>query len=100
MFIFGYLFKAIGGLLSFLLNIYIIMIIIHSLLTWFNVGRNKYIQILQSLVQPYLSEIKRILPIKTIMSGVDFTPIIGVLILYLTDQVIMRSLIRLGESLL
>ena len=99
MFIIGYLFQAVGNILHFLINAYIILIIIHSVLSWINIPHNQFTYTLNSLVEPFLVKIREIFPFG--MAGnIDFTPFIGIILLYFTDQFIVRILIRIGHSLL
>lgn len=99
MFIIGYLFQAVGNLLNFLINAYIILIIIHSVFTWVNIPRNKFITTVDSLVYPFLNRIRRILPFG-MAGGIDFTPLIGILLLYFANEFVVNVLLEIGRSLL
>ncbi|SRR6056297_593327 len=99
MFIIGYLFHAVGNLLNFLINAYIILIIIHSIFSWVNIPRNKFIATVDSLVYPFLNWIRRIVPFG--MAGsIDFTPLIGILLLHFTNEFVVNVLLRIGKSLI
>ena len=100
MFILGNLFLAIGKLLHFLINAYIIVIIIHSVMSWFNMRQNQITYMVNSIVQPYLIKLREILPFGMASGGIDFTPLVGILILYFIDGFVIRSIIDIGRSLL
>jgi len=99
MFIIGRLFLALGNLLNFLINAYIILIIIHSIMSWINVPRNQFVVIIHSLVEPFLMKIREIIPIR-LAGGIDFTPLIGILLLYFINDFLVKIIIDIGRSLI
>ncbi|MCF7885679.1 MAG: YggT family protein [Candidatus Marinimicrobia bacterium] len=99
MFIIGYLFQALGNLLHFVINVYIFLIIIHSILSWVSVPRNKFVTTLNSLVEPFLIKIREVFPFGLI-GGVDLTPLIGILLLYFVNEFFVNILLRIGHSLI
>lgn len=98
MFIFGYLFIALAKILAFVLNLYIFIIIVDTVLSWIRINNyNEYTRIISNLVEPYLSIIRNFVPRVT---GIDFSPLIGILILYFFDEFVINVIRRIGESLI
>ena len=97
MFIFGNLFITVGRLLSFLISIYIPLIIIRALMSWFNPDPfNKVVRVIIDLTEPFLGAIRRILPAT---GGFDLSPVAAIAILYFTRNFVVMTLIDLGYSL-
>ena len=99
MFIIGYLFQAIGNLTHFLINVYIIVIIVHSVLSWINIPRNQFTHTIDALVRPFLMKIKEFIPLG-LVGNIDFTPFIGILLLYFVDQFLVSIILKIGRSLI
>ncbi|MFP4546790.1 MAG: YggT family protein [Fidelibacterota bacterium] len=94
MFIFGYFFIALAKLLTFLINIYIFLIIIDTVLAWLRMNNyNEYTRFISSFVEPYLMIIRGIIPQ---FSTIDLSPLIGILILYFTDEFFVNVIHEFG----
>lgn len=97
MFIFGNLFLTIGRLLNFLIGLYIWLIIIRALMSWFNPDPyNRLVRVIIDLTEPFLGAIRRFLPS---MGGFDLSPVAAIAILYFTKSFIVMTLIDLGYKL-
>lgn len=73
------------GVVQSLANLYIIIIIIRAVMSWFSVNPyNPVYQFLILITEPVLEPIRRILP----FTGVDFSPFIAILLI----QIIMNLL--------
>lgn len=74
-----------------LLNIYQMLIVAWCLFSWLRLTRvgvlESVYEALGTLVEPYVGLFRRLLPP---MMGVDFTPVIAILVLQLAEQVIVR----------
>lgn len=72
--------QNIGFILHYALQIYLYMIIIYILMSWFPNARESSIgQFLGSLVEPYLAPFRRIIP--PIGGMLDISPIVAILAL-------------------
>ncbi len=79
--------------LTTIVNFYVFLIIIYVLLSWFPHERgfmNDVYNVLGSICEPYLGLFRKIIPA---MGGVDFSPVIAVIVLQLVVQVIGRLLL-------
>ena len=73
------------NIISALLSVYMILIIIRIFLTWFRGNKqSKAVQILISIVDPYLDIFRKITWLKA--GSMDFSPIVGIMILGLLVQ--------------
>ncbi|MBN2281325.1 MAG: YggT family protein [Candidatus Marinimicrobia bacterium] len=94
MFIIGYLFVSVAKILSLVINIYIILIIIDSILSWLKINNyNEYSRFVGHLVDPYLNTLRQLIPR---FSTVDLTPFFGILILYFTDEFLVNIIKEIG----
>lgn len=84
------LIKDIGMLIFWVL-------IIMAIMSWISQGRNPVEYVLIQLVDPLLRPIRRLLPA---MGGIDFSPMILVLLLYVINMAISEILLNYGESIL
>ena len=81
-------------LMNSLLDLYSFLILVRALISWFSPNPyNKFYIILIKLTEPVLAPLRRIIP----MSGIDFSPIIAILLI---DLVVKRVLLGLLSSLL
>ena len=77
--------------LSWLLNIYMWIIIIAALISW--VSPNPYnpiVQFLRRVTEPVLRPVRRLLD--RYQTGVDFSPVVVILIILFVQRVILPSL--------
>ncbi len=77
----------LANLLLRITDIYILLIIIRAILSWFSPDPNSSVyRVLVSLTEPVLAPIRRLIP----LPGIDISPIIAILLI----QIVVRSLIR------
>ena len=85
---------GIGGIFLTLLNVYIWVIIIASLITWVNPDpRNQLVQILYRLSEPAYSLVRRYFP--TVFNGIDLAPLIIVIALQIVMVLFQAGLSKL-----
>jgi len=97
MFIIGYLLIAIGKVLSFAINLYVVLIILDAVLSWIPTARDyRIIEVISSLVNPVLNPIRKLIP----QIGVDISPIVAIVVLYFLDNFIVRAIYHMGQMLL
>lgn len=70
--------------LSDLVQIYIFIILVDVILSWTPLINTKFFHILEALTDPYLNIFRGFLKI----SSIDFSPIIGILILSFVSQIL------------
>lgn len=101
MMLLGYLLKAIVVTLSFLITPYKWVVIIACLLSWVAPDpRNPVVRILRQLTEPVFAFIRRHLPQSLWMTGIDFSPIIVILVLVLFESVVIQYLSVLSFQLI
>lgn len=84
------LIKTIGLLVFWVL-------LVMALMSWVSRGRSPVEYVLMQLTEPLLSPIRRMLPA---MGGIDFSPMVLVLLLYVLNMGIMELLQSTGNMLL
>ena len=95
MFVFGNLLNGIVTIFNWLLTVYMWMIIIRALLSWVNPDPwNPIVQFLTRVTEPVLAPIRRRLP--TWQMGIDLSPMVVILIIWLVQIGIVPSLYRLA----
>ena len=78
------------NILDTLLQIYVYIVIIRALISWFNPDpRNQLYRLLYDITEPVLLRIRRILPD---MRGIDISPIVLILLIHLTRVVVLNIL--------
>lgn len=95
MFVVGNLIAVLAKLLYYALNIYMWIIIIRALLSWVNPDPyNPIVQFLYRVTEPVLSFVRRKLPIGSL--GIDFSPMIVILIIWLLQEFLVRTLLEIS----
>jgi len=73
----------------YLIKALVLLIFISSVLSWFRLDpRNPFVKIVRSLVDPLLHPIQRIIPP---VGGMDFSPMIAFVILYLLQSLLQKG---------
>ncbi len=95
MFVIGNLIAVLAKLLYYALNIYMWIIIIRALLSWVNPDPyNPIVQFLYRITEPVLSFVRRKLPLGSF--GIDFSPVIVILVIWLLQEFLVRTLLELS----
>ena len=98
MFIVGNLVDTLAALLHLVLNIYIWIIIARAILSWVNPDPyNPIVRFLYGVTEPVLRPIRNLLPLQGI--GLDLSPMILLLIIYVLDSFLVSSLRDIASSL-
>lgn len=98
MFILGNFFVALARVLDIALWIYLWVIIIRALISWVNPDPyNPIVVFLRAATDPFLNWIRRVLRLPSY--GIDFSPLIAILIIYFVRMFLVRTLIQLGYRL-
>jgi YggT family protein len=84
------MFSGIGGLLILLLNLYTVAIIAYALMSWVSPSPyNPVVRFMTNICEPTLSVIRNFIPRGL---GVDISPIVAILIIYLTKRIVANLL--------
>jgi YggT family protein len=98
MFIISNFITAIARVLGLILNIYMWLIIIRAIASWFSPDPyNPIYQFLIRITEPVLGYIRRIFPFRAGM--VDLSPIIAILIIIFLQGFLVQSLYGIAMSL-
>ena len=85
---------TIARLVQTLLNFYSFLVLAYCLLSWFPIRSGGLMEdigaVLQSIVGPYLNLFRRFLPP---MGGIDWSPVLAILVLNLLENLIIRLLL-------
>ncbi len=92
----GLLIWAFADILAQTLNIFFYSIIISAVLSWFNPPPGPALDIIYRITGPLLSPAQRMIPA---ISGIDISPIIVIVLLYLVTSFIVQPLLRIGITL-
>jgi len=96
MFIIGYFLQAVAGILSIALNIAMVVIIARAILSWVSPDpHNPIVRIINQISEPILFPIRKRVPY---FSGIDFSPIIALMIIYFLDIFLVQTLSRMAAS--
>ena len=99
MFVLANLVTTVAGLLEFVINFYMFVIIVAAFLGWVNPDPyNVIVRTLRSATEPVFFRIRKYLPF-VMVNGFDMSPIVALLALQLVNGVIVRSLLQLGLRL-
>ena len=97
MFVFANLIEALATIVSYLLQIYMWVIIIRALISWVNPDPyNPIVRFLYQVTEPVLYPIRRRLPF---MGGIDLSPIIVLLVILFLQVFLVKTLNELALRL-
>ncbi|MYA96809.1 MAG: YggT family protein [Nitrospinae bacterium] len=97
MFLISNFMHGIGVILSYVLTIYIWIIIIRALLSWVNPDPyNPIVQILYRLTEPVLAPVRYRMPD---IGGIDASPIVVLLIIFFLQSFVVQSIFDLANML-
>lgn len=91
--------SAIALVLGSLLNIYFWIVIIAAVLTWVRPDPyNPIVRTLRLLTEPVFYRVRKWLPF-TYTSGLDFSPIVVLLVIELVNRIVIASLAQYAVAL-
>jgi YggT family protein len=85
----------VADYVSTLITVYVVIIIIRILLSWFrlpyNVWLNAFLEFVTSVTDPYLNLFRRFIPLVRIGPGaLDISPIVAILALTIVGGIVVR----------
>ena len=97
MFVLGHLLEALAALLHFVLNIYIWVLIARAIISWVSPDPyNPIVRFLYRVTEPVLRPVRNLLPLQGL--GLDLSPMIVLLVIYVLDRFLVNSLLDLALS--
>lgn len=98
MFVLANLIQALANLVSLVLTVYLWIIIARALLSWVNPDpSNPIVRFLYRVTEPVLRPVRRRLP--TLAMGLDLSPLVVILGIYLLQEFLVGTLRDLAFSL-
>ncbi len=98
MFIIGYFLQAAASVLHILFTTATIVIIARAVLSWVSPDPyNQIVRIIHQLSEPILFPIRKRVPY---FSGIDFSPLIALLIIMFLDNFLVASLNRIAIAMI
>ncbi len=98
MFVFGNVILGIAEVLHWILWAYMWVIIIRALISWVNPDPyNPIVQFLVRITEPVLRPIRKLVPPYKL--GIDFSPLIAVLIIMFLQTALINTLYRIGHNM-
>lgn len=98
MFVLGYFFAAVAGVVDAVLRIYLWVVIASAILSWVNPDPyNPIVRFLRAATEPVMYRIRQVLPL--VFGGIDFTPLVVLLLIGFLQQFLVPVLYEVGFRL-
>ncbi|MEE8075993.1 MAG: YggT family protein [Candidatus Binatia bacterium] len=98
MFIIANFLQALAAILGMILNLYMWIIIARAVISWVNPDPyNPIVRFLYNATEPVLYRLRRSFPI--FAGGIDFSPIVVLIIIYFLQLLLVQSLYDLARSI-
>jgi YggT family protein len=95
----GHLLRAMAAVLHLVLTLYLWIIIARAVLSWVSPDPyNPIVRFINNVTEPVLGRLRSRLPL--FFGGIDFTPMIVILLIFLLTSSLVPFLDDLGRSLL
>ncbi len=97
----GYLVLAIARIIGLVINLYTFIIAASVLISWVNADPyNPIVKVVRQLTEPVFNFTRRLVPQRLFRTGLDFTPIVTLVVLILIDTILVNFLFDLGRAML
>ncbi len=98
MFIIANFLQALAAVMGMILNLYMWIIIARAVISWVNPDPyNPIVRFLYNATEPVLYRLRRSFPI--FAGGIDFSPIVILIIIYFLQLLLVQSLYDLARSI-
>ncbi|MDQ6950547.1 MAG: YggT family protein [Mariprofundales bacterium] len=98
MYILGYLLQAVAGVLGMLCTAATFVVIARAVISWVSPDPyNPIVRIINQLSEPMIDPIRKRLPY---FNGIDFSPMVVLLVLYFINGFVVQTLKRIAQSLI
>ena len=99
MYIVGYFLMAVANVLNFVLLFFMWIVIARAILSWVNPDPyNPIVRFIHNVTEPVLYQVRKKIPIN--FGGIDFSPIIVILVVYFLRDFVVNSLVRFSDTLI
>jgi YggT family protein len=98
MFVLSHFIIALAKIIDIVLTLYVWIIIFRALISWVNPDPyNKIVILIYRLTEPVLRPVRRMMPCNWM--GIDFSPVMVILIIYFLQYFLLESIIGLAYRL-
>jgi YggT family protein len=99
MYVIGYFLLALAKVMDYVLMFYMWIIIARAVLSWVNPDPyNPIVRFIYSVTDPVIYRIRSKVPVS--FGGIDFSPVLVILLIYFVQIFVVNSLLRFSQSLL
>ena len=99
MYFVGYFIMAVANVLHYVLFFYMWIIIARAVLSWVSPDpHNPIVRFIYKVTEPVMYQVRSRLPVS--FGGIDFAPVVVILIIYFLQIFVVNSLMRFSQSLL
>ena len=99
MYVVGYFLMAVANVLNMVLWLYMWIIIARAVLSWVSPDPyNPIVRFINKVTEPVLYKVRSIIPVG--FGGIDFSPIIVILIIYFLQNFVVKILLRFSHTLM
>ncbi|MGD2270088.1 MAG: YggT family protein [Desulfobacterales bacterium] len=99
MYVVGYLLMAVANIMNFILWAFMWIVIARAILSWVSPDPyNPIVRFIHNVTEPVLYQIRTRVPVN--FGGIDLSPIIVILVIYLIQNWIIKSLMVYSRSLI
>ena len=100
MFVFSNLIIALAKIIDITLTLYMWVVIFRAVISWVNPDPyNKIVIILYRITEPVLRLVRRLLPRSLSATGIDFSPIIVILVIIFLQYFLVETIIQLAHRI-
>ncbi len=94
----AFIIENIANVVGLVLGLYKWMLIVAVLITWVNPDPyNQIVQFLRQATEPFLRKIRQTIPIQ--FGGMDFSPILAILIVEMAGGIVQKVLYQIAFSI-
>lgn len=98
MFVLGYFLQALAGMMDIVLTLAMVVVIARAVLSWVSPDPyNPVVRVINQLSEPMLFPVRRRVPY---FSGIDFSPMIVLLIIFFLKEFLVNSLYRIAAPMI
>jgi YggT family protein len=99
MYFIGYFIMAVANVLHYVLFFYMWIIIARAVLSWVSPDPyNPIVRFIYKVTEPVMYQVRSRLPVS--FGGIDFAPVVVILIIYFLQIFVVNSLMRFSQSML
>jgi len=100
MFALGAILTTVAKVLSMIVTIYTYIIIGAVIISWVSPDpHNPIVRFLRQVTDPLFNRIRRLLPAAMLRIGIDFTPLIALVLLILFENLVIGALYHYGQQI-